>query len=239
MELATIGSALSLANSAKSLLGGLFGGSKDEGDSMKSQYAWNAYSTYMMPTHQVAGLRKAGLNPMLAVGKGIQAAPSVTASPGADDAQSTARQSASTAATLAAATVENMRTSSAKNLAEAELTKAQTENERNGKPGVLSSQAALNTATAALHRASELQQNQLTKTEGWQTKLKELDYAFQADTYSQRVRQVTTVLASMVEDLKLAQRLGKINESEFGQIMGYIERARTSIFGGSLPIRGR
>lgn len=88
---------------AASAVSNLFGGSKSEGDSMKSQYAWNAYSTLMNPHWQVEGLKKAGLNPMLAVSKGLNSAAPITASPGAqDNSQSQRMMAISTAANQAA-----------------------------------------------------------------------------------------------------------------------------------------
>lgn len=109
--LGTASSIMGLANSAKSLFGG---GGSSEGDSMKRQVAWQQYSAQVMPKMQVAGLREAGLNPMLAVANGISAPPPVTSSPGKDTELATAKQ-------LAAATTANQ-------LAQAKLYTSQAEN---------------------------------------------------------------------------------------------------------------
>lgn len=169
MDIATIGSWLAAANSAKSLLGGVFGGSKDEGDSMKSQYAWNALSTLNNPLFQVRGLRKAGLNPMLAVGKGMQTGPTVTAAPGAQDNAETNRQNAATQATAVAAQVENLRTNSAKNLAEADLAKAKEQTERN-MPANVEQSTKTSAQLAKVHETHAALTRQLEATEGWKTK---------------------------------------------------------------------
>lgn len=120
--LAEIAAGLQIANSAKNL----FSSGSSEGDSMKKQVAWQQYSALNMPLHQVEGLRRAGLNPMLAVGKGIEAPPNITSSPGKDAEIATARQLASQQGMVAAATVQNLESASAKNLADAALAKAQT-----------------------------------------------------------------------------------------------------------------
>jgi len=98
---------------------------------MKDQFAWNAYSALHMPSFQVQGLRKAGLNPMLAVGKGISSPPPITSSPGSQDQASSAKMNSASQSAVAAAQVYNLHTASAKNLADAELARAQEETERN------------------------------------------------------------------------------------------------------------
>lgn len=243
-DLATLGTALAVANSAKSLLGGVFGGSKDEGDSMKSQYAWNAYSTYMNPSHQVAGLRRAGLNPMLAVSKGIASAPTVTSSPGADSNAATARQQAATAATVAAAQVENLRTNSAKNLADADYSKALAENERNQKPEVLASQGALNRASALLENMRAGLTDQDIRTRTFDAKIRELDHAFHAENYGNRTQLANVELARARAELQSArtkadvdkallkyERIAAMARDASGAITGMIPWAR--FFGNS------
>lgn len=78
-----------------SSVGGLFGGEEDDGPNQEEllqmqlakQYEWTAHSARSLPAEQVKGLRAAGLNPMLAVGKGISSPEYAKASLGADDRQ--------------------------------------------------------------------------------------------------------------------------------------------------------
>lgn len=112
----------SLLSSAKGLFGG-GGDDKPEWKSMRDQVNWSLYSAKHMPNAQVMGLREAGLNPMLAVGKGISAPPPVTSSPGADTNASTSRQ-------LAQASIAQAGSQTALNLASARNVEADTQNKK-------------------------------------------------------------------------------------------------------------
>jgi len=232
-----------------SSVAGLFGGGggASANDLAGSQLYHNLLGLEKAPFHTVKGLRRAGLNPMLAIGKATPQASVGMPSP-VDDRQ------VATARGLAAASIANQ-------AAQAELYSAQAAKTKAETPGNdlyqehMASAAALNrqgaqtglatqnaqSALADLHRASELQQNQLTKTEGWKTKIAELDFSREAELYPTRINQLKLTVSSMVEDLKLAQRLGKINDSQFGEMMGYLQRFTESIglSAGTLIKRGR
>jgi len=243
-----------MASSAGQIAGGigavasLFGGDgASANDLAASQLHYSLLGMKHAPYAQVTGLRRAGLNPMLAVSKGFSS-PSVGMASPVDDRQ------VATARGLAAASIANQS-------AQAELYSAQAAKVKAETPGNdlytehLASAAALNrqgaqtglatqnaqSALAGLHRATELQQNQLTKTEGWKTKMAELDFSRESELYPAKVKQLNLTVASMVEDLKLAQRLGKINDSQFGEMMGYLQRFTESIglSAGTLIKRGR
>jgi len=245
--LSDFGGLLQAGSALSSLFGG-GGGGASANDLAESQLFYSLLGMKHAPYAQTVGLRRAGLNPMLAVTKGFGASPSVGMPSPVDDRQ------VATARGLAAASVANQ-------AAQADLYSAQAAKTRAETPGNdlyqehLASSAAANrqsvqtgvatqnaqSALADLHRASELQQNQLTKTEGWKSKLAELEFSREAELYPTRVKQLQTTVASMVEELKLAQRLGKINDSQFGEIMGYLQRFTESIglSAGTLIKRGR
>lgn len=94
--LSQLGSLASSAGSIGNLFSGvknLFGGDDDDGPNQEEllqmqlgkQYEWTAHSARSLPAEQVKGLRAAGLNPMLAVGKGISAPDYAHASLSSDD----------------------------------------------------------------------------------------------------------------------------------------------------------
>lgn len=243
--LGSLSSAAGLANS----LGGLFGGSKDEGDSMKSQYAWNALSTLNNPMFQVRGLRKAGLNPMLAVGKGIQSGPTVSASPGADDAQRTSRAQLGLNSALALATTANQNAQA--DLYKAQATKTIAETDNVPKTGELLDQDVLfrraQTATEAWGPenrkwATELLSAQFNKVlaekdaiRGWQRLLTEaqtVNYAATTKLINEEMRSARTKadLDAIYSEL---ERIVGIGAEGAGAVAGLINSA--SALRRSLP----
>jgi hypothetical protein len=175
-----IGTAISIASSAKSLLGG--GGG--EGSSMKKQLGWQLRSAREMPSAQVAGLRAAGLNPMLAVGGGISAPPPITSSPGKDAEISTARSlaAASTAnqaaqARLYSAQAEKTQAETATELKRPENVEAQTGVSRASVPKI---EQDTRTSYAQMQQTGSLDrlQTQLAHTQEWVTKKSIADYFF-------------------------------------------------------------
>ena len=157
--LAEIAAGLTALNSAKSLFGG---GGSSEGDSMKRQYAWNAYSARTMPSAQVEGLRAAGLNPMLAIGQGGSQPniPQITSSPGKDAEIATARQ-------LAAAQTLNQAAQAKLYEAQADKVKGETPSNDVYQEGV-SSASALNRQKAQSEVGLQEKQRQEISLMGYQ-----------------------------------------------------------------------
>lgn len=206
--LETVGTVLSLANSAKSL----FSKSKSEKDSMEDQLQMQLESARQMPSAQVAGLRAAGLNPMLAIGHGIQSPPNITASPGAEEQAHSAKQQAATAATVAAAQVQNLNSASAKNVADADLAReqAQTEESRRNLMGAQTAQTNVAAAFDAM-RTSLTEQN--WKTEGFTTKIRELEHSLLAETYGDKRNQISVALDTARAELRSARTKAQVDEA--------------------------
>lgn len=180
-----ISTGLSLLSSAKSL----FGKSKSEKDSMEDQLETQLASARQMPTAQVAGLRAAGLNPMLAVGNGISAPPPISSSPGSET-------QANTAKTLAAASAANQSAQAELYKAQADKTKAETVTEAL-RPENLKAQTEVATvsvpkikqetetsyAQMQQHGSTAGLQRQLERTEEWKTKKAIADFFFRELEY--------------------------------------------------------
>lgn len=180
-----ISAGLSALSSAKSL----FGKSKSEKDSMEDQLEMQLASARQMPTAQVAGLRAAGLNPMLAVGNGISAPPPISSSPGSET-------QANTAKTLAAASAANQSAQAELYKAQADKTKAETVTEAL-RPENLKAQTEVATvsvpklkqetetsyAQMQQHGSTAGLQRQLERTEEWKTKKSIADFFFRELEY--------------------------------------------------------
>lgn len=175
-----ISSALGALSSAKSL----FGKSKSEKDSMEDQLEMQLASARQMPSAQVAGLRAAGLNPMLAVGNGISSPPPISSSPGSET-------QAATAKSLAAASAANQSAQAELYNAQAEKTKAETATELK-RPENVEAQTGVSRASvpkieqdtrtsyAQMQQTGSLDrlQTQLAHTQEWVTKKSIADYFF-------------------------------------------------------------
>jgi len=256
MEPATIAAIASgLSSAAK-----LFGGGGDQGDSMKDQYAWNMYSARMLPQQQVEGLRLAGLNPMLAVGKGMQSAPGITNNTQDDRAINISRvnSAAQIAQTIAQtrlldAQKENVEADTQDKLKKPGLTEAQTETERNRPENIQQQTKQLQT----LERLQDTQNaltNQLRVSQEWITKqeitkhfLTKLEYELQRVYMPQRMQQeIAHRIAELREKLGKAAEgdyNAKFYESEIGQILESVTRTvkavKPSFEGGNTSIPRR
>lgn len=231
---------ISAGASAINALSGVFGGSKDEGDSMKSQYAWNAYSALNLPLQQVKGYRKAGLNPMLMAGKGIQAPPSATASPGADDQQRTNRQQAATAAAIAAAQIANLRANTDKAQAETANTNVNSARQA-AEIAVLEQEVPLRNAQHNLTQAqSGLVGQQNIESHERSQLLAQQVIQSQADTAKSQAQKDESIARTNYTNVEIQQAReilkgqlleGKIDETAFGDAMRHLKRLSQSITG--------
>lgn len=221
----TIGQVLGLASSAKSLFGG---GGGSESASLKKQYAWNAYSARMLPTQQVAGLRAAGLNPMLALGMGgsMPSSPPATISPGKDaDISSAKTLLAAQTANLAADTA--LKQAAAAKTAQDQKVGVQEEALKNAEHNLVQAQSGLatqqsitadsqrlvNEASAKGIAQSERESVARTKQIGTQTQYTEVE-----------IKQAKEILKGQLLE-------GKIDETKFGEAMRYLNRLNP--FGGT------
>jgi len=204
---AEIASSLQALSSAKSLFGG-----GDEGGMSNKEYhkqlAWSARAAREMPASQVAGLRAAGLNPMLAVGKGIQAPAPFTVEPGLEQKMSTARQVAGTQAALAASSI------AAQN-AQAKLYDAQAENVKADtlikakQPENIEAQTGLYRSTALMHDISGTLIGQQGMTEKERTQLVKAE-AFLKDFEAKVVQQYGPQKADLIfRQIKAATQEGE------------------------------
>jgi len=232
----TIASALSLASSAKNL----FGKSKSEKDSMEDQLATQLESARQMPTAQVAGLRAAGLNPMLAVGNGISSPPPISSSPGSET-------QAATAKALASATMANQSAQAELYSAQADKTRAETATELKrpenveaqtgvSKASVPKIEQETRTSYAQMQQTGSLDrlQNQLAHTQEWVTKKSIADYFFReleldlarSNLGPTQVAQLKKISA----EARSAETEADLNESlrEFERVAGIAGKASAS-----------
>lgn len=176
--------ALNLFSSAKSI----FGGGEDGGTTNKEyakQIIWNNQAAREYPTAQVEGLRRAGLNPMLAVGKGISGAPALVSEPGLEGKLATAKQQANAQTSLVAAQASNLQSASAKNVADAALAEEQAKTEE-ARRLQMGAETAHTNVQAGLDAMRTMSTEQQWHTEGFQTKIKELEHSLLAETYGER-----------------------------------------------------
>lgn len=230
----------SLLSSAKSLFGG-GDDDKPEWKSMRDQVNWSIASAKAMPSAQVEGLRSAGLNPMLAVGKGISAPPPVTSSPGAETNAATARE-------LSRATIANQTAQAVLYGAQARNVEADTQ-DKLLKPEQTSAQTALLKAQTATEAwgpenrkwATELISAQYGKTVAekdallqWQRKLVEaqqINYEATTRLINQQVRQATTK-ADLDAAYSELERIIAMGAEGVGAVTGAVANSARAIASG-------
>lgn len=234
--LETIGTILGLASSAKNL----FSKSKSEKDTMEDQLGMQLASARQMPSAQVEGLRAAGLNPMLAVGHGISAPPPITASPGAET-------QASTAKSLASATIANQTAQAALYNAQADNVKADTLNKLELPEQTKSSTALIKAQTATeawgpenRKWATELLSAQYGKTVAekdaisiWQRKLVEaqtINYAATTKILNEELRTARTK-AELDEAFMKIERIIAMGAEGAGAVTGGLANSAKALFG--------
>lgn len=247
--LSTASSALQVANGVKSLFGGGDGASAN--DLSASQLHYNLLGMQHAPHATVVGLRRAGLNPMLAIGKATPQA-SVGMSSPVDDRQ------VSTARGLAAASIANQAAQADLYSAQAANVRAQTLTEAK-RPGQIAQDTATSLAMEAVHRATSHLTSEKTATQRWST-LKELtnfhmdklqyEEAFknlptrvkaEADSAVAAARSATTK-AELDERLSELERIVAMGSEAVGAITGGIGRVVSSAVGAkrlSQPTRRR
>lgn len=206
--LGNVSSGLQILSSAKSLLGG---GDDDGGMSNKEynkQFAWSAKAAQEMPQYQVAGLRKAGLNPMLAVGKGISAPAPFTVEPGLEQKMSTARQVAGTQAALAASSIANQTAQAKLYDAQADNVKADTLVKQK-QPANVEAQTGLYRSTSLMHDITGTLVGQQGITETERSKLVKAE-AFLKDFEAKVVQQYGAQKADLIfRQIKAATQEGE------------------------------
>jgi len=242
-SLASIGSSAAGIGSLLSGLGSLFGGKKkkDDGPSaeeliamqLRHQFDWSAKAAIEMPAFQVQGLRKAGLNPMLAVGKGISGPDYAKASMPMDDRSISLQRSqldlqkasAMSALALQASQVELTRAQTAKTIAETETETKRPENIA-GDTALKNAQQNAQQALSGLHTQQNVTSAAQQAVLEVEKSLKDFDLK---NLQPQQLVKLKQDIEIMAQELKTAVRIGKLDESKFGEVMGYIKRLTESI----------
>lgn len=143
-SLGGLGSLLSGASALGSMFGGGDGASAN--DLAESQLYYGLLGMKHAPYAQVTGLRRAGLNPMLAVSKGFGASPSVGMPSPVDDRQ------VATARMAAGAQLAAVNSQTALNSAQADYIRAQTDTEKL-RPGNVEMDTFLKQSTGNMQEA--------------------------------------------------------------------------------------
>lgn len=187
LDEATSGLGIGLGGGISSAVSGLFGGKK-KGPSAADMMAMQEEAQYRMaqklPAYQVAGMRAAGLNPMLVATKGFGQGQMPTS--GAVDDRMVALQEASARSAIANQTAQAKLYN-----AQADKTEAETVTEVNRPANVAADTATkvamtpkieqdTRTSYAAMqqHGSTSRLQDQLARTEEWKTKKSITDYFF-------------------------------------------------------------
>lgn len=241
-----------ISGGISSAVGGLFGGSKKKakGPSAAQLMAMQEDAQYRLarnlPTHQVAGMRYAGLNPILAATQGVASGQQPTNN--AADDRMVGLQEASVRSQIA-------NQSAQANLynAQAEKTQAETETESHrplnvaadtsvkmAQPRLLDAQTRQALAQGDLAGATQALQQQLTKTEEWKTRTATVETFLKNFEYELSLKNLPPRQSAEIRHLtakaRLAETEADLNESlrdlekKLG-MAGQAARIGRSIFG--------
>jgi len=224
-----------------SAVGGLLGGKKKKGPSAAKQMAMQIQAQYdlarNLPTHQVAGLRAAGLNPLLAVTNGLPSGQMPTS--GAQDDRAIGLQEASVRAQVA-----NQAAQAKLYNAQAEKTEAETETESHrpmnvaadtgakmAQPKLLEAQTYQALSQGNLAGATKALQEQLKATEDWRTRTATVEtfmknFEYELSLKNLPPRQMAEV-RKLTAEARSAETEADLNESlrELERKMGVASKA--------------
>jgi len=229
-SLGGLGSLLSGASALGSMFGGGDGASAN--DLAESQLYYGLLGMKHAPYAQVTGLRRAGLNPMLAVSKGFGASPSVGMPSPVDDRQvATARMAAN-------AQIAAVNSQTALNSAQADYVRAQTATEQN-RPALVSAQTATEKWGPENRKwATELLSAQFNKTLaekdailGWQRLMTEAQTKLSENQFQLLVHQIASAKTKAELDAKLSEleRIVAMGSEAVGALTGGIGNVVRSI----------
>lgn len=232
--MSSIGSGLmsGLSGGISSAVGGLFG-KKKKGPSAGEMMAMQEQAQYRMaeklPSYQVAGLRAAGLNPILAATHGPASGQMPTS--GAVDDRMVGLQEASVRSQIANQTAQA-------NLynAQAEKTEAETETESHrpmnvaadtsvkmAQPRLLDAQTRQALASGDLAGATQALQQQLTKTEEWKTRTATVETFLKNFEYELSLKNLPPKQSAEIRHLTAKARLAE-TEADLNDSLRELEK---------------
>lgn len=236
-----LGGWLGAGSSALSLAQGLFGGKgKSQSDMMEEQVGWNYHQAQYLPGYQVAGLRRAGLNPMLAATKGLPAGQMPTQNAQDDRSISTARQLAS--AQIASQLAQTELYGAQKDNVEADtlnklVMPANTAADTRLKAAQMGAQGTLADLQAEMHKTQEYQ-TKIKLTEHYQRKL---EYELAESTLPNRIKQEIIKLTGEALTAKTrgemdakymeAERLLAMGAEALGAVTGGLANSAKALLG--------
>ena len=238
MDLASLAGMASSAGqiaSGVSAVAGLFGGGGDgasANDLAESQLYYSLLGMKHAPYAQTVGLRRAGLNPVLAATKGFGSSPSIGMASPVDDRQvATARMAAN-------AQIAAVNSQTALNSAQADYVRAQTATEQN-RPALVAAQTATEKWGPENRKwATELLSAQFNKTLaekdailGWQRLMTEAQTKLSENQFQLLVHQIASAKTKAELDAKLSEleRIVAMGSDAVGALTGGIGNVVRSI----------